>query len=225
MFVSPCTLRSTQCAALIALATVAGIMRVEVAEARSSDARTTKPETNRVARLELPRSTPTTRFQVAFDAVAPWLALFQVAAQLTAESPAEIAAPRPSTAPAAPLPFPPRLRGGPTARQHSYPFAVGPPPLGTTSPTRADDTSVSPDSTARRIAVSRVDVVSLSSFSARLTRLGTPGPKLAGTFSSPSFALRGEPVALRLPSAVPAALGLPCPRPAARPVPTSPFVS
>lgn len=225
MFVSPCTLRSTQCAALIALATAAGIMRVEVAEARSSDSRTTKPETNLASRLELPRSPQTARFEVTFDAVAPWLALFQVAAQHPAESPAGIAAPQTSAASAAPLPFPPRLCCGPTARQHSYPFAVGPPAYDTTHATRADDTSVSPDSTARRIVVSRVAAVSLSSFSARLTRLGTPGPTLAGTFSSPSSALRGEPVALRLSFAVSSAFGLPSRRPAARTVPTTLIVS
>lgn len=220
MFVSPCSLRSTQCAALIALAAAAGIMRVEVAEARSSASRTMKPEARLAARVELPQSAPSARFQVALDAVAPWFALFQIAAQLPAELPAEIAAPRPSTAPTAPFPFPARLRCGLTARQHSYPFAVGPPAHGSASSTRADDTSLSTDSAARRIAVSRVVAVSLSSFSARQTRLGTPGPKLAGMFSSPSFALRGDPVALRLPSARPAAFGLPPRRPAARPTPT-----
>jgi len=221
MFVSPCSLRSAQCAALIALATAAGIMRVEVVEARSSASRTTKPEANRATRVELPRLAPTARFHVAFDAVAPWLALFHVAAQLAAESPAETPPPHPAAASPAPLPFPPRLRGGPTARQHSYPYAVGPPAHGIASPTRADDTLRSTDSAARRIAVSRVVDVSLSSFLARWTRRETPGPKLAGTFSSPSSALRGEPVALRLPSA----FGLPSRLPAARPVPTSPTVS
>ena len=219
MFVSPCSLRSTQCAALIALATAAGIMRVEVAEARSSDARTTKTETNRAAHVAFPRSTQTARFQIAFDAVAPWLALFQVAAQLTAESSAGIAAPLPSTAPAATLPFPPLLCCGPTARQHSYPFAIGPPARDAGSSTRADDTSVSLDSAARRIAVSRVAVVSFSSLTARLTRLGTPGPKLAGMFSSPSSALRGETApfpSLSAPTKATALSGrTPCDRPPA----------
>lgn len=225
MFVSPCCLRSTQCAALIALATAAGIMRVELAEARPSASRSTNPEGNLTSRLELPRSLPVTRFEIAFEAVAPWLAVFQVAAQFVGERPAEMATPLPVTAPATPLPFPTRLHSGPAARPHSYPFAVGPPAHGTTSFARADDTSLSPDSTARSFAVSRVVVVSLLSFSARLTRLGTPGPKLAGTFSSPSFALRGEPVALRLPSAASAAFGLPSRRPAAPLAPTSLSVS
>ncbi len=173
MFASPCSLRSTQCAALIALATAAGIMRVEVAEARSSDSRTTKPETNLATRIELPRSAQTARFEVAFDAVAPWLALFQVAAQLSAESPAAIAAPLSSTAPAAPLPFPPRLCCGPTARQHSYPFAVGPPARDHAFQPLAAGTYVPGDSAARGLLVrlvSRVAPLDEGSSLARATR-------------------------------------------------------
>jgi len=225
MFASPCSLRSTQCAALIALATAAGIMRVEVAEARVSASRANQSDEHAYSQIERHLPVSAARFQVAFDAVAPWLALFQVAAHSVAECPAEVSAPRPSAGSPPRVPLPTRLGCGPTARQHSYPFAVGPPTCGATSPARADDTSVSPDSAARRIAISRVAVVTLSSFSARLTRLGTPGPKLAGTFSSPSLAPRGEPVALRLPSAASAAFGLPSRQPAARLVPTSLYVS
>ncbi len=195
MFVSPCSLRSTQCAALIALAAAAGIMRVEVAEARSSDSRTTQPDTNRAARAEFPRSAPTARFQLAFDAVAPWLALFQAAAQLPAEAPAAVAAPRPSTAPAAPLPFPPRLCCGPTARQHSYPFAVGPPAPSVTPSPRAAGMFVPGNSAAPGsvfTTVSRVAHPDEVSSPARLARLISPSHALAGSATKHPFALCGE---------------------------------
>lgn len=218
MFISPCSLRSTQCAALIALATAAGIARVEVAEARGESSRSTKPETNLATRVEVPRFGQTAPFQVAFDAIAPWLAFLQIAALGVADGESEVSAPLPAVTRATPLPFPSRLRCGPTARQHAYPFAVGPPPDVTQPTSRADDTSVSADSAARRTAVSRVVAVSLLSLSARLTRLGIPGPTLAGTFSSPSSALRGEPALLPRLSAPTKASGLsrriPCDDPA-----------
>lgn len=199
MFVSPCSLRSTQCAALIALATAAGIMRMDVAEARSTATRSSSLDQVGATETAHRVGENRTHFQFALDAVAPWVALFRVAAHLVAECPPRVVAPIPPAASPTSFPFPARLCCGPTARQHSYPFAVGPPAPTATSLPRADDAMASADSAARRTIVSRVAVVSFSSFSARQTRPGTPGPRLAGMYSSPSSALRGEPDAPRPP--------------------------
>ena len=81
----------------------------------------------------------------------------------------------------------------PTARQHSYPYAVGPPLHGIAKKLRVAGNALPGDSSTRRSPVSRIARVSVSAPSASLMRLTDSGPSLAESFSLPSSALRGEP--------------------------------
>ena len=191
MFPCACSLRSTQCAALIALAAAAGIMRIEPAQ--------TNAARNPMIAEELARSTAsvpgrfTSTFEAPANAYAPWLQWIQVAKQMAAYAaspdvtlpvfPPESAKRRPCVSSAAPPP---------SARQHAYPFAIGPPRRGATWTPRADDTDVSGDSAVRRRLISGFAAASLQ-FSARLSCNRIPVPTLAGLISEPSFAPRGEP--------------------------------
>jgi hypothetical protein len=81
-----------------------------------------------------------------------------------------------------------------SARQHFYPYAVGPPARGIVSSLpRVDRTQVPSDSPARRMFVLRVAAVDSLFSAARITRPRGPGPQLAGPIFAPSFALRGQP--------------------------------
>ena len=196
MFTSPCSLRSTQCAALIALAAAAGIMRMDAEETEPFADRTTRSDETISTGTERPPEGPATRFQVAFNAEAPWLALFHIAADSFAECPAEISPPRPSSA-ASGAAFPSPLgRGcGPTAQQHSYPFAVGPPARETTHQPLAAGTCVPGDSAARGLFVrkaSRVAPADEVSSLVRVTHRFDLSPGWAGS----SIEERVEPCAM-----------------------------
>ena len=141
MFPSACSLRSTQCAALIALATAAGISRFDA-----------PAENNPSQDLNAPGATTTVTVSVAntyfrfVQAFAPWLKLFGFESEQHGQT-AEVAAIGPDCAKdharaevtrttlpacrefasASPVQSLTSLALGPSARQHSFPFAVGPP--------------------------------------------------------------------------------------------------
>ena len=191
MFPCACSLRSTQCAALIALAAAAGIMRIEPARSERATASSQNLERASVQPLNQPAGS-ISRFHIDGGTIAPWLRLVHVTWQQFAEWVPPTPAPthsikkilRPRLVDTVPLP---------SARQHSFPYAVGPPLSRTTLTPRAGDTEVSGDSIARRGLFSRLATDLVLSRFARTTRTGNPGLKLAGTFPNPSSALRGEP--------------------------------
>lgn len=194
MFSCACSLRSTQCAALIALAAAAGIMRVEPARAE-------RPATPPRAAEHTAEGDPfllsltERRFQYASE-FAPWL-MFHLAAGLMAEAAeaASVSSVPPPAADDANLHFPsPPDTVGPSAQRHSYPFAVGPPQHRPTSNPRVDDTLVSGDFVTCGSLVSRVASCPTAASNARLTRDRTPAPMLVRVLSRPGSALRGEPV-------------------------------
>jgi hypothetical protein len=196
MFPCACSLRSTQCAALIALAAAAGIMRIQPAQPERAQAN--RPDAGNLKSQLAPKIFDTTsHFQVK-ESAAPWLHFVQLVSDLAAESDGEaVPALSPPTEVGARLDFPSSV-WLPSARQHSFPYAVGPPASGHTWTSRADDTWVSGDSVARRGYVSRIALDLTPKFSARATRRGNPGLTMAGAFPQPNSALRGEPVALSL---------------------------
>ena len=184
-----CSLRSTQCAALIALAAAAGIMRVE---SKASENRSNGPSSTPAARdlapVNVAKTNGNLRYEIA-DTFAPWLRLAQLAAELTALSDAEI-----PVAPRSALFLKPRFVLSPAPRpspaRHSFPFAVGPPWRDLNTLARADDTPVSRDSAARCMLVSRIAELPSSDF-ARASR--NENRVLTWTVSvfNPSSALRG----------------------------------
>src|SRR5688572_8098764 len=125
MFPCACSLRSTQCAALIALAAAAGIMRIE--PARTQGTPRSEPEPQRaISPLDASVSNQMGHFQFV-AAAAPWVHLFQIASEWVAA--AEVRAPFSLSPPLAErelLAFDFRTIG-PSAREHSFPYAVGPP--------------------------------------------------------------------------------------------------
>ena len=188
MFPCACSLRSTQCAALIALAAAAGIMRIEP---RNERAGSSSPSGEQVSIKSVDQAARSmSRFHIDGGTIAPWVRLVHVTWQLVDWAPPALSPPiekilRPRFIETLPLP---------SARQHSFPYAVGPPPSRITPTPRAGDTEVSGDSIARRGLFSRLAADLFLHRFARTPRTGNPGPKLAGTFSNPSSALRGEPV-------------------------------
>lgn len=189
MFPCACSLRSTQCAALIALAAAAGIMRIERPPSENGLNSFTPRTTESVAvSVELEKGNRNAHYEFA-NAFAPWLRLAQLAAELSALSDAEssLAPPvAPFVKPRFSVSPPPRL----SAAQHAFPFAVGPPRPAATLLARADDTRVSRDSAARRVFVSRIADLPSANF-ARTSR--NENRVLTGTVSvfNPSSALRG----------------------------------
>ena len=207
MFPSACSLRSTQCAALIALATAAGISRFE--PATESSAADHGPAINSAT-----TSTVTLRatyFQLALKLLAPWL---NASPELRrTDSPADSAPsariPSPeyagadsaelrSSPPAADVVasiFPPSI-AAPCAQRHSFPYAVGPPARENTSQPRADGTFVPCDSAARRSSFLRIALVRFvrSDFDdARLARRDFAGATVARPLSISSAGLPGQP--------------------------------
>ena len=211
MFVSPCTLRSTQCAALIALATVAGIARVETNPQPNHAASTPEatPRTVFATRAEL------TRFVVAPTWSAPWLQPF---ARLTLWLLAADDRPHPdlitnqasdpdqnpvatlrtqlalptrlaeSLGESAVPPSQPRIARG--SRSHLIPFAVGPPRSPLTLKLRANGTPVPTVDFARWFCA--ISVVHFSFHSvARIACLSFSRHPSVGAVFFPSFALRG----------------------------------
>ncbi len=229
MFVSPCTLRSTQCAALIALAAVAGIARVEKPQGTSPAEDQASP--SKQSRAE---SSPHDR-RVGYhapQAMSPWLhpvatvALWflsgedlraasdlRTAPKSHAMSDLDLAFPSPTVLPAHSVRRAPAWPLSPphaafSARDHLIPFAVGPPSRGPHSSLRAVGTAVPGDDTVRSSSVS-----SFSFFAFRpVARLACPefsGPILVGLSFAPSSALRGEPVRLSAPAQLRPPFGAP----------------
>ena len=207
MFSSPCSLRSTQCATLIALATAAGISRTEQPPANNASA----PATPQSVHSDNFFAAQPRAYRLAATAPAPWLRPASVAAtQAPPNSPeiAPVADPTHDTSPpscaAAPdatlAPFPPALATvsvffappAPTLStpKHSLPFAIGPPRCGTPTRLRAAGTELPGDSPASRSQISRIATVPILIFRAR-SAPSDKGPTSARSRSSPSSALRG----------------------------------
>jgi hypothetical protein len=188
MFPCACSLRSTQCAALIALAAAAGIMRVESQppESRSNGSSSTLAG-QFSSSVDLGITSDIPHYEIA-GAFAPWLRLAQLAAEMS-----NLASPPVASPPLAPL-VRPRFAVSPAPHpspaQHSFPFAVGPPRRNINNKARADDTTVSRDSAARCMSVSRIAALTSSDF-ARTSR--NENRVLTWTVSvfNPSSALRG----------------------------------
>ena len=207
MFLSPCAVRSTQCAALIALAAAAGIARVE------TSAPTAKPTTTPSAILASRPGTSTlafffgssptaARWAHQFQAIAWWLA-FDTAQKCDAVPSGEIDPP--GDAMTIPECAPPplvivhlarRFTASPTrslgCMQHRLPFAVGPPAQGALHP-NAVGTRVPGDLAA--VGLSRKWVARNNPVrrNARLARLISPSRHPAGTTPGNQFAPRGDP--------------------------------
>lgn len=218
MFSCGCSLRSTQCAALIALATAAGIVRMDSARAAVAPATDTYKPATVDARMEH-RIEPS-RYQLALQVLAPWLRVFGISIQTNAAaSPVLVAAALPATksaaehgshhfAPPAASPAPSMavdtevecpnvfawVAAAPTARHHAIPFAVGPPVTEThSSNLRAIGTAVSGDLIARWMSVSSIAVSFVSIADAPVWGVKSAGLSMAGSNFLPSSALRGEP--------------------------------
>ncbi len=196
MFASPCSLRSTQCATLIALAAAAGISRFEPAPAKPSAPQAIGASQTVVV------STPIFRlrfYPAAMQALAPPVHILRgiydferglttgfASLDFTALAPAEM---RPPVDPAAeaPVTFVAPTAPALSTRKHSHPYAVGPPTGGIEQPLRAAGTAVPGDSSARRSQVPRIARVFLSFSSARLMRLTVSGLKAIESDASPKF--------------------------------------
>jgi hypothetical protein len=165
MFSCACSLRSTQCAALIALAAVAGLARFEPAQAPvESDATS-------VTRISEADSISASRYFTAlasfvFNALQPRRSAethLVLSANAGTERPASVALAlrelplAVATESQSPIHFAELVALRPSARKHQFPFAVGPPAgAATLVILRADRTHVPGDSTARRMSGSRV---------------------------------------------------------------------
>ena len=206
MFPSVCSIRSAQCAALIALAAVVGLSRFEP---------TSQPEPDTAGTSSVTRSVPRhPSFSHAFGLLAHAIGLYREAFI----RPAAISTPPADESTARALSRPPlgcstadpivsTLRadfpvdafafsrpadlGSAAGRQHRVPFAVGPPPRYATPPHRAAGTSVPKDVTARWPMGSPVVPFSFSPV-ARIACCQFAGQRLAALKFPPSFALRGE---------------------------------
>ncbi|MBI5772032.1 MAG: hypothetical protein HZA93_29935 [Verrucomicrobia bacterium] len=188
MFTSPCSLRSAQCATLIALAAAAGLARFEPAEDTPAP-----PASTPTAAVAI---RPTPRFAypllVATSAIEWSPHSFSVAASVSEWTPPCALAP----APAAAAPIPPRALAifhfpAPAApalsvRKHSHPYAIGPPAPIAPNPLRAAGLARPGDSPARRTSVSRIArvFVPANSSGAHVTRTADSGPASTG---SPPF--------------------------------------
>lgn len=200
MFSSPCSLRSPTCATLIALAAAAGISRFEPAPARSvaplpaiirvlaAAAKAPQAHTYPVSIAACAQAAPIAQMTLAASAA-------ETPVPLAAESPAPGWSPTPSAI-ESDISFFCWVGAVPTARQHSYPYAVGPPRHGIPTPLRVAGNALPGDSSTRRSQVSRIARVSPKISSAHVIRTEGRGSKLARLSSGPSSALRGEPALL-----------------------------
>lgn len=205
-----CSLRSTQCAALIALATAAGIARIEsIGGAAPHRAPATE---RRGADVHVTGTVKPVFFQLSTDRPAPWVASVATLATWCLSLSGNHLVPHEQTAsgsacwfeaPDAPtgiavsvsvstVSYGFRVVSVLSVRQHHFPYAVGPPRCAGQPPLRADGTKVPGDSAARRslrVAASFADFRF-----ARVTRRSLPGSEFAGPFflPIPSFAPRGE---------------------------------
>ena len=207
MFPSVCSIRSAQCAALIALAAVVGLSRFEP---------TSQPEPDTAGTSSVTRSVPRhPSFSHAFGLLAHAIGLYREAfirPAFISTPPADestaraLARPPLGCSTADPIvstlraDFPvdafafshPPDRESAAVRQHRFPFAVGPPSPHVTPPHRAAGTSVPKDVTARWPMYTPVVPFSVSPV-ARVACCQLVGQHLAALKFLPSFALRGEP--------------------------------
>jgi hypothetical protein len=208
MFPCACSLRSTQCAALIALAAAAGISRLGPTKAlpvtEAGDARVVFAEQPAVAQRTA------AFYQVALQAFAPWLRLFapsSVSATTSDTAGSGMSATRGhpgngsvcallalsgisnERATSAVVYFPATVLM-PSARSHSFPYAVGPPAREHANTRRVVGTEVPGDSAAR---VELVEDFAVVYFVLPPMRARHPSDRFAGSIQEPSSALRGEP--------------------------------
>ena len=207
MFSSVCSIRSAQCAALIALAAVVGLSRFEP---------TSQPEPDTAGTSSGTRSVPRhPSFSRAFGLLAHAIGFYRevfvrptfISSPL-ADEPTAGALVRPPLGCSSAEPIVsvrradflldafafshPQDRESTAVRQHRFPFAVGPPSPHVTPPHRAAGTSVPKDVTARWPMVTPVVPLSVSPV-ARVACCQLVGQRLAALKFLPSFALRGEP--------------------------------
>ena len=204
---SVCSIRSAQCAALIALAAVVGLSRFEP---------TAQPEPDTAGASSVTRSVPRhSSFSRAFGLLAHAIGFYRevfvrptfISSPL-ADEPTAGALVRPPLGCSSAAPIVsvrradflldafafshPQYRESTAVRQHRFPFAVGPPSPHVTPPHRAAGTSVPKDVTARWSIYAPVVPLSVSPV-ARVACCQLVGQRLAALKFSPSSALRGEP--------------------------------
>lgn len=202
MFSSPCSLRFTQCAALIALAAAAGISRFEAVPAR--------PQALRPVAAVQTCATATTIsrapfYLAAMEALVPRMRASRstcgfecdrgtgcLFSDLPALAPHDSWPSGASLADSSLIFYAPALRGL-SPSKHSYPYAAGPPRRRINQPLRAAGTTVPGDSRARRSLFSRIVRGFAFLVGAHVIRPADAGLKLAGSNFQPSSALRGEP--------------------------------
>ena len=222
MFSSVCSLRSAQCAALIALATVAGIARFESSSPSQPNAGPSSPASSLAAPRHRTHLDPCVLLAHVIRLYRDVFLAPSLPCSTPDERPARAAnLPPQALAPgAAPTPgWPANLAASPRAfarpadfasdavRSHRFPFAVGPPAQPTPPPHRADGTSVRPNVSARCPCAPSIVIVRLFPV-ARPARRRFSGPPLAARQLLPSFALRGEPAPLPPPVRCPPPLGV-----------------
>jgi len=209
MFFSSCSLFSPQCAALIALAAAAGIVRTELSHAET---RETAGAVN-VRHESLFEAETRNHFQLQTDEVAPWLQMVVkvVASHLSPRAKEGLHAGDSghsgnSAVGSAELRLVPCLAafsGGlnlpavsplkASSRRHFWPFSGGPPD-GKVSPLlrSAVSTPVHGETARRSYSITKIAVGFRACHLARLTRGERPGLTSAPPPSSLSFALRGD---------------------------------
>lgn len=230
MFISPCNLRSTQCAALIALAAVAGIARVEMTRptpvsgqdsASTTQTRSGSRPLDRLVGCATPAWSAPWLHPVA--TVALWF--FSGIDTRAAADPTLTSAPAlPSASHIAPAPaatatylpddalaasslaHPAAPRPALCTRAHLIPFAVGPPAHALNLHPRPVGTAVPANDTVRCLSAPP-SAFPFSCFAARLACPKFSGPTSVGLSFSPSSALRGEPAWLSASHTVPPSLG------------------
>lgn len=240
MFASVCSIRSAQCAALIALAAAAGISRFEPATPTEPDPATTAQAAPHAAPKQSVFIYPARVlecFRLLFAGSVSFSSCATSASAISSPSDAAV----PETVPPElwfePTPVVPPLFDLATCAtsfplapdfnaagvgQHRFPYAVGPPCRSATSSPRAARTRVPGDSTACRISAARIapsSVFFARAPSAPFERAIPPRPVVAGSISEPSLTLRGEP---SLSPKFPPGFALPASRSVL--APTSPFV-
>jgi hypothetical protein len=208
MFPSACSIRSAQCAALIALAAVAGISRFESSTPPETAPTSKNPSLTgtstrgsshalRVFFFRQINRLFTTTFEPPNARLSPAIQTHRSrTSAVHSQSPAAISSliPVPETRVLiACFVFarPVNLTSD-AVREHRFPFAVGPPPFAATLPHRADGTPVPMDVSARWSLFAPFvpdPVIPV----ARLARPEVSGHLLAAPDFFPSSALRGEP--------------------------------
>jgi hypothetical protein len=160
MFGSPCSIRSAQCATLIALAAAAGISRFEPPVPEQARSLRREPRVS-AAHIDLLR-----HYLISIRAVAHQMSTTPTATRLTfndgsAVSLTMVAVP---TSPPIETPpvinFPPVVVRHPLRQAHAFPYAVGPPRHGESSYVRASCTEVHGDSRAAQIGLNRALIFS-----------------------------------------------------------------